>query len=207
MMWIIWGLVLIQYQNSSWLDMFGGSRCWIHWILYEYCPVCNIDQTLMHRVLRWLEILCVLLVHGLRCTMSVMVSSSSTFHCTSCSVLWFTVGRDLFSCRYWWNMNTHQSGIRPQGYHCWYSSARHYHFKTHKQNAYLSILHRNTSPLQLHHTVHLPQDEMAHCVLSHVILALLLHEYIHVWVCPLHITTANIVSVADGTHVYMTFVT
>ena len=47
MLWIVWGLELIQQHSSNQPQMSAGSRCWIRWIWSGYIPsVCNVRQTL-----------------------------------------------------------------------------------------------------------------------------------------------------------------
>jgi hypothetical protein len=47
MLWIIWGLELIQWHNSNRLHKSAGSRCWMCSIWYGYIPsVCNVHQTI-----------------------------------------------------------------------------------------------------------------------------------------------------------------
>ena len=117
------GWELIQRHKSNRLHMSTSSRCWTHWMWYGYIPSVNsVHQTLMHGIRRWAEI-SLLLVRGLRCTMSIMCSSSSTFRCTWRSPCWFTLGKEPFSrrcCCTW--VNTRLSGIRCQGYRSRYSS-------------------------------------------------------------------------------------
>jgi hypothetical protein len=149
-------------------------------------------------------------VHGLCCIMPVMFSFSSTFHCTSCLVWWFTARRDPFSCMCFEKWRHVDQGFVVQAISSDILRQQqwHYHFKTHSQSAYWSILQGNTSCLHILHTVQLPQDKLAHCVLSHIILVLLLlHEHIYVWMCPLHVTNTNSVSVTNCTHMYTTFLT
>ena len=50
------GLMLTQYKNSRWLDMYAGLRCSLHLICVNGYPLCNILQILMLGVMRRLEI-------------------------------------------------------------------------------------------------------------------------------------------------------
>jgi hypothetical protein len=55
--------------------------------------------------------------------MSIMFSSSSTFHCTWRSARRFPLGKEPFSCTYWWTrVNTRLSAICRREYRCRYSS-------------------------------------------------------------------------------------
>jgi len=43
MLWIIWGLELIQWHNSNRLYMSACWRCWMWWMRYGYIPsVCSV---------------------------------------------------------------------------------------------------------------------------------------------------------------------
>jgi hypothetical protein len=123
MLRIIWELGLIRQHNSNRLHMSLGSRCWMHWMWCGYIPsVCSVRQTLMRGTLKRAEIFLVL-VCELHWTMSMMFSSSSTFHCTWRSARRFTLGKEPFFLIFWWTrVNTRLLGIRRWGYHSRYAS-------------------------------------------------------------------------------------
>jgi hypothetical protein len=154
MLWTIWGLVLTQYQNSWWLDMYTGLRCWMHLICVN--AILCVTFSRFSCVDHWdgWKYLCTSAWTWLSYVHNVLFLC--TFHCTSCSEWWFTARRDPFSYMYCEKWRHIDPGfvLKVIRLDILQRQQWHYHFKTHSQSAYWSILQGNTSCLQLLHTVH-----------------------------------------------------
>ena len=144
--------------------MSAGSRCWMRWMWYGYIPsVCSVHQTLMGGTQMRAEILLVL-VRRLRCTTSIMFSSSSIFHCIWLSAQRFTLEEDPFFA----DVGEHNWTNVCQGFvvenivaDIFRQQQWRYICKPRTQNAYRRILHRKMTCLHL-----------LLCLLSEALLAL-----------------------------------
>jgi len=116
-------LAPIEWQPSNRLHIAAGSRQWMHWIWQDTVCMYIMLSRLMRGAMREAEIRRVK-TNRICCAMSLF-SSTSKFCCTVHSALWFTLGEEPNSRRYWWTWvnTTSTPRIHIQGYHCWYSAA------------------------------------------------------------------------------------
>ena len=120
---IVCGLASIQPQHCDHLPMTARPRCWMRcmWLGCNQSPYIKFS-TIMSRKMRRAEILLVL-QRGLRCSMSITFSFSSTLRCIWGLARRSTLGKESFPLRYWWTrVNPCRPGIRRRGYRCRYSS-------------------------------------------------------------------------------------
>jgi len=161
----------------------------------------------MHGTQRQAEIFHVQ-VHGLCCTMSTFLSSS-TFHCTWHSAQQFTLVKEPFFRRCWWTHVCRGFTVEDIVANILRQQQWRYHCKPHTQNAYLHIVHQNMTYLQLLLTAQLSQQEMTAMfdMWSTTGLVTLVHPPVHICYTS---TAPNSATVANQTHVYiqsMTFLT
>ena len=109
----------------------------------------------MREILRWAEFLLVL-VRGILCSMSVMLSSSSTFRCT-----YLTFSTAIYVRKKNPRAHTRRTETRLQEHCCRYSktAAVALPFQNRTQNAHRHILHIKSSRLRLLAKAHLSQKE------------------------------------------------
>ena len=164
--------------------MTAGPRCWTRWIWLgcNQSPYIKLSR-LMSRKMRRQEIH-IVVVRGLRCSMSITFSFSSTLRCAWGLARRFTLGKETFLPRNWWTrVNPCRSGIRRRGYRCRYSSSTSVASSLQTPYTKCTLAYSSWESGMYIVTSHCTLNDSTnwlHRVLSDVLQALLLlHEYAH----------------------------
>jgi hypothetical protein len=153
MLWTIWGLIFTQYQNSRWLDMYTGLRCWMHFI-YVNAVLC-VTFSRFSGVDHWdgWKYLCNSAWIWLYYVSNVVLFLHISFYFMFRIVVYSRKGSISL------HVLVKSEDIDPGFVHKVISfdilqqQQWHYHIKTHSQSAYWSILWGNMSCLQLLHNL------------------------------------------------------